>query len=567
MSDDSSASGPVPADALLAALAPPGGSPRRRRRSLDTYGGISVADVMRQQKSTVDDAAESPPTARDSGIDAPSSGDLVRPSGGARRLAEPALPPPAPRRSRSVPPPVPAAPAAGPAGIDQPTRQVRPVASPPPSGSPTPPPPSRPAGSAPSAAQAPAPAAPSPAAPSPAAAPPVDRPWRNEPTQIIAAVTVGAEEDEPRTRLQAKRLRRRERATTAAKSLVVSLAVLVFVTTGGAWGTKAWYDSKFNQVAALDEESAHIQDAPAQLGDENFLMIGSDTRIGAEPGEGIGNADEIPGARSDTLMIAHVPADRRRAIVVSFPRDLEVARPDCQRWDPVTGEYSDEIVPGADIEKLTLVYSIGGPKCTLKLVQQLTGMKINHFVGIDFNGFKGMVDAVGGVQVSVEEPVVDQTLGTIVEEPGQVTFDGKKALDFVRARKVVGDVTSDYGRIKRQQQFISALLTKAMSRDVLFDPTKLTDFVTAFAAATFGDNIGVDQMLTLAQSMKGVSTDKITFLTVPTVGFANERGNEVLLEGEADTLFQAIIDNSPLPGEDPAASTQADAAQSGEPTG
>ena len=114
-----------------------------------------------------------------------------------------------------------------------------------------------------------------------------------------------------------------------------------------------------------------------------------------------------------------------------------------------------------------------------------------------------------------------------------------------------GDLTfSDYGRMKRQQDFLASLLRKVLSGDVLLDMGKLTNFAQAFARSTFGENIGVDQMLTLAQSMKGLDAGKVTFLTIPTVGEANERGNEVLLESEAAKLFQALIDNTPLPGEE-----------------
>ncbi|MGH3520995.1 MAG: LCP family protein [Haloechinothrix sp.] len=403
----------------------------------------------------------------------------------------------------------------------------------------------------------------------PATAPPTratvrDRPWRHEPTEIIAAVDAstadgGEGEQGPRTRLQKKRQRKQRRTVTAAKIVAVTCAALVFIGTGGAWGTKAWYNSKFTEVAALDENSADIQDAPAQLGDENFLIIGSDSRAGAKSGEGIGDADDIPGARSDTVMLAHVPADRARAVVVSFPRDLEVARPDCDRWDPKSGEYTGQLVSGANLVKLTEVYSIGGPRCVITLVQQLTGMKLNHFVGIDFNGFKEMVDAVGGVTLTVDQPIIDGVLGEIAPEAGEYTFTGTNALHFVRARHVVGDPTSDYGRIKRQQKFISALLGKTMSREVLFDPAKLTRFVNAFAAATFGENVGVDQLLTLAQSMQGLGTEYISFLTVPTVGYANERGNEVLLESQAEDLFRTLIDNDPLPGAEPGAAPSAQA--------
>ncbi|WP_051399526.1 LCP family protein [Haloechinothrix halophila] len=354
------------------------------------------------------------------------------------------------------------------------------------------------------------------------------------------------DEEKPATRLREKRVRLDKRSVQLTKAAVGLLATLVFVATGGAWGMKTWYNSKFDQVAALDVNSADIKDAPAQLGDENFLIVGSDTRAGA--------AQEVPGvqgARSDAVLLAHVPKDRGRAVVVSFPRDLEVTRPACNRWDPNTREYTDEVVPEAHPVKLNTAYAVGGPRCVTKLVQQLSGMRMNHFVSIDFQGFKHMVDAVGGVTVKAEGPIIDGELGTIATKAGPLPLHGDKALQFVRARKVQGDPTSDYGRMQRQQQFIGALLRKAMSQDVLMNPGKLTGFVNAFANATVGENIGVDQMLTLAQSMKGLNTGTISFLTLPTTGYANERGNEVLMQEGADMIFQALINDTPLPGEEP----------------
>jgi LCP family protein required for cell wall assembly len=209
--------------------------------------------------------------------------------------------------------------------------------------------------------------------------------------------------------------------------------------------------------------------------------------------------------------------------------------------------------------KLNTAYQIGGPKCVTKLVQELSGLAVNHFVGIDFHGFKDMVDAVQGVEVCVERPMKDETLGTIVPEAGKhVKLSGDQALNFVRARKVEGDVTSDYGRIIRQQRFLSSLLRKAMSGEVLLNPGKLTDFVDAFSKATFGDNIGVEELLTLGQSMQGVDTGKVTFITVPTVGESNENGNEDLLVEKNNALFEAIRQDTPLPGE---TTTKTDAKQ------
>ncbi|GAB2762058.1 LCP family protein required for cell wall assembly [Amycolatopsis magusensis] len=351
------------------------------------------------------------------------------------------------------------------------------------------------------------------------------------------------------TRLEEKKQRHHDQATKAGRITAIVLASLMFLLSAAGWGMKTWFNSKFNEIVALDENSADIKNAAGQNGDENFLIAGSDTRAGAEAEEGVGTAESVGGARSDSLMIAHIPADRKRVIVVGFPRDLEVTRPDCKRWDSATGAYSEEVVAGKAKSKLNEAYAIGGPQCTTKQIQQLTGMKINHFVGIDFHGFKDMINVVGGVPVHIEKPVVDDVLGVIVPQAGEQIISGDQALNFVRARKVQGDVTSDYGRIKRQQLVIGSLLKKTMSQEVLFDGGKLTGFINAFTAATFGDNLGVDQMLTLAQSMKGLNPDTVKFITVPTTGEANSRGNEELLQTKSKELFEALIENGPLPDE------------------
>jgi LCP family protein required for cell wall assembly len=349
------------------------------------------------------------------------------------------------------------------------------------------------------------------------------------------------------TRLQEKKQRKNERVSRFGRIAAAVVAALVFLGVGGAWGAQTYFDAKFTQISALDENSADIQDAAAQANDENFLMVGSDTRDGAGAEEGVGTADSTPGARSDTVMVAHIPADRKRVVVTSFPRDLEIDRPDCQRWDPAQNKNTDEKVPGQKIAKLNTAYAVGGPSCVTKVIQQLTGLRINHFVGIDFNGFKEMVDAVHGVTVHNEIPIDDSVLGKVLLETGDVTISGDQALNFVRARHVKNDPTSDYGRIKRQQAFIGALLKKVMSSEVVLDPGKLSDFITAFAKATFGDNLGVKQMMSLAQSMKGLDQSKISFLTVPTVGIANNRGNEVLVRSKTKALFDALRNNTALP--------------------
>ncbi|WP_433784169.1 LCP family protein [Actinomycetospora sp. CA-101289] len=325
-------------------------------------------------------------------------------------------------------------------------------------------------------------------------------------------------------------------------------AVLVVVVCGLAWGAASWVEAAVRQIGALDPDSSAIQDAAAQVGDQNFLVVGSDSRAGAPPSEDAGDTADVPGARTDTIMIVHVPEDRSAVTVVSFPRDLEITRPACERWDPVSGAYSPQMLPPTPRVKLNSAYAAGGPRCVTRAVQELSGLAVNRFLGVDFQGFEGMVDAVRGVPICVEQPVRDSILGPIVPQAGPTVLNGRQALDFVRARHVEGDPSSDYGRIQRQQRFLGALLRSVLSAGTLLDPSRLEGLVTAISRSTFGENIGSDQLLALSQSLGSLDPRTVSFVTVPTTGVANDRGNEVLRRGEERALFSALIDDRPLPG-------------------
>ncbi len=357
---------------------------------------------------------------------------------------------------------------------------------------------------------------------------------------------------------------RRRKARTAKHSKIVRIvkvlsltgAVLVFVATGLGWGAMQYIDSKFTEIDALNTNSAAVHQAEKQLGDENFLIVGSDTRAGAKPEDGVGDADAEPGARSDVLMLAHIPADRKRVVVVSVPRDLQITRPECEKWNWETGEYTGEMLPKAKGVKANQAYADGGPRCVSTFMTELTGLTINHFISVDFNGFKGMVDAVGKIKVCVPKVMEDEELGMIFDKPGQYEIDGAKALDYVRARKVTNEPLGDYDRVKRQQKFLSSLLRTALSSEMLLNPGKLNNFLNAFAASTVGQNIGVKDMLTLAQSLQGIEAGRVSFITVPHrtdegPTKSNHDNIELLLEDETKALFQAIIDGTPLPGETP----------------
>ncbi|MBO0855125.1 MAG: LCP family protein [Nocardia sp.] len=351
----------------------------------------------------------------------------------------------------------------------------------------------------------------------------------------------------PRRRSATQR-RRRQRLLMAGRATAALCAVMALIATAVGWNYLRNTDKGFQHIAALDENSKDIVDAAGQTGDENFLIAGTDTRAGADGKLGAGTEADADGARSDTVMMIHIPADRSRVVAVSFPRDLDVSRPACDNWDNNKAQYSSVVAPAAEGQKLNSAYGVGGPKCLTKVIQKVTGLKITHFVGIDFSGFSSMVDTVGGVEVCTTHPLIDGILGPVLPKTGRQMINGPTALNYVRARHIKGEERSDYDRIHRQQLFLSSLLRGAMSSKVLFDIGKLNGFISAFSSHAFMDNVSTKDLLMLGRSLQKVAAGAITFLTLPTAG-TNDAGNEIPRTADIKALFQAIIDDQPLPGE------------------
>ncbi|MGW5145546.1 LCP family protein [Rhodococcus koreensis] len=350
------------------------------------------------------------------------------------------------------------------------------------------------------------------------------------------------------TRLALNKTRKRKRLRAAGRAVVALVAVVALAGTGIVWGYLRSTEGKFDQIAALDTESTDIVDAVGQTGDETYLIVGTDTRAGASGEVGAGTIDDAEGSRADTVMLVNIPADRSRVVAVSFPRDLDVERPVCQGWDNDSGSYTGETFPAADGDKLNATYALGGPKCLVKVIQKMSGLKIGHFVGMDFAGFESMVNEIGGVKVCTTQPLEDDVLGTVLPQAGTQMLDGKTALNFVRARHVEAEGNGDYGRINRQQRFLSALLRGALSSQVLLNPSKLNGFINAFTRDTFVENIDTKSLVTLGRSLQNVDAGAVTFLTVPTAG-TTEWGNEIPRTDDIKAIFRAIIDDEALPGE------------------
>ncbi|MBO0680172.1 LCP family protein [Mycolicibacterium sp. S2-37] len=352
--------------------------------------------------------------------------------------------------------------------------------------------------------------------------------------------------------------RRRRKAVAAGRVAAALLAVVAFALTGGAWQWQSSKNNSLNKVSALDQDSRDIIDPNAQFGDENFLIVGVDSRIGDNSGMGAGTTDDAAGARSDTVMLVNIPANRKRVVAVSFPRDLAIDPIECEPWNPETGAYGPIMDPESPMYgretvyteyKLNSAYAVGGPKCLVRVIQKMSGLSINRFMAVDFAGFSKMVDALGGVEVCSTTPLEDYELGTVLPQAGRQMVDGHTALNYVRARQVTTEINGDYGRIKRQQLFLSSLLRSLISREVFFSISKLNNVVNMFIDDSFVDNIDTHDLVMLGQSIQGVNAGRISFVTVPTTGYADEYGNETPRTEDMRALFDAIITDDPLPGE------------------
>ena len=355
-----------------------------------------------------------------------------------------------------------------------------------------------------------------------------------------------------------KKNKSRRRVMLAGRAIAALFAVLALAMTGGAWQWQSAKNNMLNRVSALDPDSRDILDPNAQFGDENFLIVGIDSRFGENADMGAGNTEDAGGARSDTIMLVNIPANRERVVAVSFPRDLDIEPMQCEAWNPETGEYGplydeetgsygpDEVYTET---KLNSAFSFGGPKCLVKVIQKLSGLSINRFMAVDFAGFSKMVDALGGVEVCSTTPLEDYELGTVLANAGRQTIDGHTALNYVRARQVTTETNGDYGRIKRQQLFLSSLLRSMISKEVFFSLTKLNNVVNQFINDSFVDNIDTKDLVELGQSLQNVAAGRITFLTVPTTGYMDEWGNEHMRENDTRAIFDAIINDDPLPEE------------------
>ncbi|MBW1595699.1 LCP family protein [Streptomyces sp. JJ38] len=280
-------------------------------------------------------------------------------------------------------------------------------------------------------------------------------------------------------------------------------------------------------------------DNPATSGEPvNILLIGTDTRAGKGNGS-YGDRDSV--GHADTTLLLHVSEDRSNATVLSIPRDMIVDIPDC----PTKQENGTEtLIPGSQGVRFNESLGQNGrdPGCTWRTVEQVTGIKINHFMMADFNAVKELSTAVGGVEVCVAKDI-DDPKSHLKLEAGTHRVQGEQALAFVRTRNSVG-LGSDLSRIELQQQFLGSMFRQMKSRDTLTDPGKVLDLARAATKAlTVDTGIGsVKKLSDLARDLSQVNPKNITFATVPVLDNPAEKvkATVVLDEAKARPLFQMI---------------------------
>jgi LCP family protein required for cell wall assembly len=188
----------------------------------------------------------------------------------------------------------------------------------------------------------------------------------------------------------------------------------------------------------------------------------------------------------------------------------------------------------------------GGAACTIRTVENLTGIRIDHHMTVDFNGFKKMVDAIGGVEVCLKQPVEDPE-ARLKLPAGRQTLQGEQALGFVRARYGLGD-GSDTERMQRQQQFLGSLIKKVQSNGVLLNPARLYPLLDAATSAVTTDPglASLRDLYELVRGARDIPTDQIRLLTVPRRPYAADPNRDELAEPDASLLFQHLRADQPL---------------------
>jgi LCP family protein required for cell wall assembly len=316
--------------------------------------------------------------------------------------------------------------------------------------------------------------------------------------------------DEAQTRAQDVERDVPRRRGSALRRAVISLGVLALVLAallaGGFFVLENRYAGNIHRVqdvfAGVNQASRPAPaspTAPAAAPPVTFLLVGSDTRDQIAPGQ-------LPNSRSDAIMIARFSGDRQHAQIVSIPRDSWVN------------------IPGYGMNKINASYAFGGPSLLIQTVEQLTGVRIDHYAAVDFAGITKVTDDLGGVDVNVAQTT---SWGPYTFHAGLNHLNGDQVRWYVGQR--YGLAGGDFDREKRQQQYLKAMFTKLFSADTFTNPAKLDPALRAVTGAVAVDStLGNSDLLGLAYSLRHLRPSSIDFLTAPVLGTGMEGAASVV---------------------------------------
>ncbi|CAL9427296.1 LCP family protein [Nocardiopsis sp. LDBS0036] len=328
----------------------------------------------------------------------------------------------------------------------------------------------------------------------------------------------------------------RTKRRRTGRILVWVAASLVLVLAAGVGTAYGYYRSLRSDMVQYDIDGLlKEEDRPERINDSvNILFMGTD---GYEEGS-TAYSTEFEGERSDSIMLAHISPESRVS-VISFPRDSLVALPDCDPYGETEG------TPGY-FGMINAAMYHGGPPCVVSTIESLSDVRIDHFVHLSFMSFRDVVDAIGGVDMCIPEPMEDSR-SKLDLDAGQQTLDGDEALSFVRARYEIGD-GGDIGRIDRQQMFLAALADQVTRNDVITDPGRLNAVLRAVAEHSATDSaLTFDRMLSIAVTLADVELTDIEFHTVPWYQAPSNPNRVLWYEDQAEELFTAVREDRPLP--------------------
>jgi len=316
--------------------------------------------------------------------------------------------------------------------------------------------------------------------------------------------------------------RPRRRRRWSFGKILMTLLIVFLLFLGGIW---AYLEFSINRVDAIGDYAGR----PAAASGTNWLIIGSDSRQGMTSADeerlATGDEGEAGGARTDTIMVAHLPDNSTKPTLLSLPRDSQVK------------------IPGHGTSKINAAFALGGPKLLVQTVEQVTGLRIDHYAEIGFGGFANIVDAIGGVDMCVDKPMNDTMTGIDIPA-GCQKLDGRSALGFVRMRHSSATPRSDLDRVANQRKFIGALVSQIASPGTLLNPFDFFPLLgSAPDALTMDSGDHVHNLAGLAFAMRGISSDGVLTGTVPVTDGSAEHWDK----NKSAQLFDALKNDTEVP--------------------